>query len=1200
MQWQFTTYAAILGLSTIIAASVVVHLWQRRALHGGATLSLLMLAVTIFAGTSSLEAAALGVPAKVFWSKVQYLGSMTCPPLLLVFALDYARCERWFNRRTVAAAFVIPVIAIGLAWTNELHGLIWTGFQPSLVGENLLIYEHGPAFWIAVAYAYFAVAAATFILVRNVAHSTSVYRNQATAVVIAILLAWGGSVMYVFKLGPLPGFDWTALSFALTGAALAWGISRYRLFDLVPVTREAIVDSMPDGVIVLDLADRVVDINRAAMDFIGLAERPIGQSADIVFAAQRDLADQIRRAPDTTMDVIVDQSPAADGSARSPRYLDINSTPLLDRRGRVTGRLLVLRDVTARKQAEQAVQASELRLRQIIDLVPNFIFAKDGDGRFVLVNQALARAYGTTVDDLLGKTDADFARSGDEARHFHEDDLAVIRSGQPLTVPEEPITTATGEVHYLQTTKIPFKISGSDRAALLGVAVDITDRRRAEDALITSETLYHTLVETLPVNIFRKDLAGRFTYANQRYCRSQHKTLNDIIGKTDYDLHPHELADKYRADDRRIADTGQILDIDESYQLIDGEVSWVHTLKTPQYAPDGRIIGVQGLFWDVTERKQTEEVVAQRTLELAALYETALDINTQIDLNTLLRAIVRRAADLLGTRIGGLYLMKPDEQTLELVVSYNLPDHYVGTRLKLGEGLSGVIALTGQLQAVEDYSTWPGRAAVFHAGPFRRILGVPLKVGRRIIGVINICDDQRVGPFTDDQVRLASLLADHAAIAIDRVRLLDETLQRAERLALLNRIARAIGATLNLNDLMEIIYREVTRVMSAEAFFVALYDDQTNELDFRIRVDRDVREPAERRPLREGITGMVVAHRQPLLIRDFDHEKDRLPPARIWGTMQAPPSIICVPMLTGEKVVGVISVQAYRPYAFGDAELELLTTIADTVAVAVENARLYDAIQRHAGDLEQRVTDRTRELTVAYEHLQDLDRLKDEFVSRISHELRTPLANIHLYLGLLQTGKPDKRDEYQQTLRRETARLNKLIEDMLEISNLDLGQTSINPVPVDVNRLVTHLQPDWQAVADERGLAFELIRAADLPPALADMALLTRAVSNLVSNALNYTPRGGTVSLCTDTRSLDDVDWVIITVGDTGPGLDADELRHLFERFYRGRAARNYKVPGTGLGLAIAKEIVEKLGGRITVDSQPAQGSTFTLWLRLA
>jgi PAS domain S-box-containing protein len=135
------------------------------------------------------------------------------------------------------------------------------------------------------------------------------------------------------------------------------------------------------------------------------------------------------------------------------------------------------------KRVEEALRLGEARLRQVIDLVPHFIFAKDVEGRFLLVNRAVAEAYGTTVEALLGRTDADFARSPEEARHFREDDLEVIGSGRPKVVPEEPITDASGRVRYLQTTKIPFTFSGSASPAILGVSLDITERKASEEAL---------------------------------------------------------------------------------------------------------------------------------------------------------------------------------------------------------------------------------------------------------------------------------------------------------------------------------------------------------------------------------------------------------------------------------------------------------------------------------------------------------------------------------------------------------------------------------------------------------------------------------------------------------------------------------------------------------------------------------------------
>src|SRR5512139_687483 len=165
------------------------------------------------------------------------------------------------------------------------------------------------------------------------------------------------------------------------------------------------------------------------------------------------------------------------------RAFTVHVEPLRDAAGAIRGTVGVAVDITDVRRADQALRDSEARLRQVIDLVPHFIFAKDDEGRFLLVNRAVADAYGTTVDHLIGRTDADYARSAEEARHFREDDLEVMRSGRPKVVLEEPITDARGRVRYLQTTKIPFAFSGTGRPAVLGVSIDITERKAAEEAL---------------------------------------------------------------------------------------------------------------------------------------------------------------------------------------------------------------------------------------------------------------------------------------------------------------------------------------------------------------------------------------------------------------------------------------------------------------------------------------------------------------------------------------------------------------------------------------------------------------------------------------------------------------------------------------------------------------------------------------------
>jgi PAS domain S-box-containing protein len=1018
MNWRLTIYVWLMLVPAAIAAGTALYAWRRRAARGARALVALMIACLIFALTGALEAAAVGIPNKVFWSRVQYFGAMTSPVLFLIFALDYGRHARWLTPRTILGLMIVPAIGIALAWTNDAHHLIWEGFIPSPVGDNLLIYVHGPAFWLIIAYLYAAVLIGTVGLLRVLRQAHFVYRSQTIVVLIAALAPWLGSIIYVFDLSPIPGLDVTPLSFAVMGVLLAVGVLRYRLFDLTPIAREAIVEGWDDGLIVLDQHRRVIDMNQAARRLLGLSAAPIGDLADDVFAAWPEMVARYRDLIEAQAELQV-----------AERWLELRINPVTDRRGVAIGRVITLRDITVRRQAEDELRRLKEFNENIVQNMAEGIVLEDAAGHMIFVNPAAARLLGYTPDELID-------------RHWTfvmpPDQWPIVEA---IDQQRQSGQASRYELDLLRRdgTRLPVLVTGSPRfdvatgvfIGTVAVFTDITERKRTEEALRTSETLYHTLVETLPVSIFRKDAEGRFTFANTRFCQGQNKTLAEIVGKTDFDLHPSALAEKYREDDRRLMAAGRVFETEEIHQTKDGAPTYVQTIKTPIFAGDGRVIGVQGMFWDITERKRAEAALAQRARELAALYETALDISAQGDLHALLEAIVRRAASLLNAHMGGLYLLKPDHQTLELVVSYNLPRNYQGTQLKLGEGLSGVVAQTGQALTVEDYSVWPGRASVYDGDVFRRVLGVPLKMGQRVLGVLNVTDAQQTGRFTDDQIRVTSLLADQAAVAIEQM-------------------------------------------------------------------------------------------------------------------------------------------------------------------------RLYQTIQQHAAEMEQHVAARTRDLNLAYQQLRELNHLKDQFVSRISHELRTPLANIQLYLKLLRVGRSERQADYLETLTHETARLSKLIEDLLTISQLDREHAVLQLTPVNVNQLVVQWADDWRMAADARNLHLHVSLADDVPLARSEPDRLFSALDNLMTNALNYTPAGGTVRCTTGWQALGGQVWVTICVADDGPGLAADELTHLFERFYRGHAARNYKVPGTGLGLAITKEIIEQLDGRVSVDSQPGQGAAFYLWLPAA
>jgi two-component system phosphate regulon sensor histidine kinase PhoR len=228
----------------------------------------------------------------------------------------------------------------------------------------------------------------------------------------------------------------------------------------------------------------------------------------------------------------------------------------------------------------------------------------------------------------------------------------------------------------------------------------------------------------------------------------------------------------------------------------------------------------------------------------------------------------------------------------------------------------------------------------------------------------------------------------------------------------------------------------------------------------------------------------------------------------------------------------------------------------------------------------------------------DIQRMKDAFVSNASHELRTPITSIKLNLELLRMN-PEGQEVYVDRMQRETARLGDLIEDLLRLSRLDQGWVTLNLKPVDLNTLAARYVADRTPLANMRQLALRLGDQPQLPVVQADEGLLEQALSVLVTNALHYTPTGGEVIILTQARQEDGEPWVAISVKDNGPGIAPGDLPHLFERFYRGQVGLDSEQPGTGLGLAIAKEIVERHGGRIEVESVgvAGQGAMFSIWL---
>jgi len=343
--WNYTLYAGILHFTAIISVYVGFMVLQHRKTPGGSKLALLMFAVTEWALASGLEAAVVGIPYKIFWSKMEYLGAVSAPTLFLLFALEYSQKTRWLKPVYLVLLSIVPITGFIVTATGW-HGLIWTSFTPNSTQPNILIYGHGIGYYFLIAYDYLIILTGIIILLEVWLHAKQPYRRQIGTLLLGSLFPFVGGLVYSLVPDFLPGLDLTPVSFSLTGLVIAFGILRFQLFDLTSIPRDVLIENMDDGILVLDAQNRVVDINPVAQSILGAsAQESLGQPITNVFKFWSGIAKRLQ-----------DNDDKAETEFRwgtnPPRYIHLHISPINGQHKQLAGRLLVLRDVSKRHQTE--------------------------------------------------------------------------------------------------------------------------------------------------------------------------------------------------------------------------------------------------------------------------------------------------------------------------------------------------------------------------------------------------------------------------------------------------------------------------------------------------------------------------------------------------------------------------------------------------------------------------------------------------------------------------------------------------------------------------------------------------------------------------------------------------------------------------------------------------------------------------------
>ncbi|HET9221627.1 MAG TPA: histidine kinase N-terminal 7TM domain-containing protein, partial [Roseiflexaceae bacterium] len=357
---QFIPYILALAFIATLSALLALMMWRRGTAPGAIPLAVLTLGVAVWATAYALSLAFVELSTQLLLYNFVYFGICLLPASWLAFALEYGGMGSWLTRRRLALLTIMPVWTLVMVWTNDLHRLFRTEVYQTEVGSyKILATTLGPVFWVHTLYSYLLLGLGTFLLLRNILRMSRIYRRQTGALVVAVSAPWIGNALYLSGINPFPYLDFTPLAFAISGVALAWDLVRFHLFEIMPVARSLVLENMEDGVIVLDARNRIVDMNAAAQRFSNRnAAAVIGQPADLVFAQWKDLVERYRQVNEAHDELAIETDAGR-------QYFDIRISPLYDRRARLTGRIIVYRDISEHKRAAEELRRQNEALTRL-------------------------------------------------------------------------------------------------------------------------------------------------------------------------------------------------------------------------------------------------------------------------------------------------------------------------------------------------------------------------------------------------------------------------------------------------------------------------------------------------------------------------------------------------------------------------------------------------------------------------------------------------------------------------------------------------------------------------------------------------------------------------------------------------------------------------------------------------------------------
>lgn len=659
------------------------------------------------------------------------------------------------------------------------------------------------------------------------------------------------------------------------------------------------------------------------------------------------------------------------------------------------------------ERSEQAMRESEKRYRTLIENIPIGIYRNTPGprGKFLMANPAFCEMLGFPSQEALKKTAvADIYVNPDEraALSDHLLDAGSV-TGVALELKKRDGTPIWGSI----TARVVRDDEG-DVKYFDGTIEDITKRKRAEKAIQASEERYRGLFEDSPISVWEEDFSRVKAHIDQlresgvedfpRYFEEHPEAVEhcaSLVEITDVNqatLEMYEVPSKQAllgSLGRILSDRTHSIFRDELIAIAEGKTHLEAEAPTRTYKDnhlyfsmtwqvasgyEETLSRVLVSIIDITQQKRTEKTLRQRTAQLEALQEIALAITAQLEIDELLEEIVERGRRLLGVSGGCLYLVDEVHDDLRQVVNRGYRKDHTDIRLARGEGVAGQVWQRSEPVMVEDYRHWEGRSPSWENENLLASLGVPLKHGDQVTGTLGFDAMTSDNRFTEQDLWLANLFASQASIAIHNAQLFDEAHRRTSQLVAVAEVAERITSILSPDDLLRETVEQISETFHYYYVSILLLDETTDKLTLAVSAgDQASQIPSGfQQSLKEGMVGWAAYTGETQLANDVSQNPHYIP-----AFLTETRSELDLPLEYHDKLIGVVNIQSREPHAFDKHDVMAMEALANHIATAIENARLYEEARRQTAQLEA-----LHEVSLALTAQLNLDELLHAIVKR--------------------------------------------------------------------------------------------------------------------------------------------------------------------------------------------------------------------------